>query len=81
MNYKKTIWYYLSLIVNLLVPNKLYLWLKKNPFKPFLIVFIIYLIDATYNNTAIFPLPCISIFNTNCILGESPNEPPFRGLY
>lgn len=81
MNYKKTIWFYLSAIVNFLVPNWLFEWLKKNPFKPLIIVLILYLLSSLKNDYNFFPLPCISILGTNCIMEESPNEIPYRGFY
>lgn len=81
MNYKKTIWFYLAAIVNFLVPIWLFEWLKKNPFKPLIVVLILYAASSIYNNTAIFPLPCISIFGTDCIIEESISETPHRGFY
>jgi len=81
MNYKNTIWYYLAALVNFLVPIWLFNWLKKNPYKPLVIVLLLYTFNAIYTNNSLFPLPCISIFGTDCILGESPIERPYRGLY
>ena len=81
MKKRITIWYFIKKASDIVIPNRLFRWLKKHPFIPLVIVLILYVGNAIITKTSIFPIPCISLFGTKCIQHEQPEMRPFKGAY
>jgi len=48
---------------------------------PLIIVLILYVGNAILTRTNIFPISCISMFDSKCFQQEQMEERPFRGGY